>query len=184
MKRIFYLIAVMVGIAALSSCNSEDTTWDKFKENREANLDYYYRMRDSLDANGQLYYKTLVPAWNPAAEVLIHYFNDRSETAENLSPLYTSTCDMIYYGRLYTGEPFDSSYAMTAYGPAIQRLSPQKVVVGMAVAMMDMRVGDTCEVVMPYMQGYGASENGKIKPYSTLRFNLRMKNIPYYEIKP
>lgn len=177
------LLLVAVIATAMSSCNSDDNdTWSKYEDWREANNAFFISKRDSLDRDGKLFYQTLFPTWNPGAEILIHYFNNREETAANLQPLLTSTCDVIYYGRLSNGTPFDSSYVMTTYGRGISRFKPQDVVQGFAIALMDMHVGDTCEIVLPYSLGYGAQTSGLVLPYSTLTFNLRLTDIPYYEI--
>jgi FKBP-type peptidyl-prolyl cis-trans isomerase FklB len=49
---------------------------------------------------------------------------------------------------------------------------------------MDMRCGDTAEVVVPYGLAYGSQDRGTIKPYSNLQFNIRLVDIPNYETIP
>lgn len=49
---------------------------------------------------------------------------------------------------------------------------------------MNMRVGDSARIVIPYNLGYGSSNSGVIKPYSTLVFDLKLVDIPYYEVRP
>lgn len=178
--------------AGTSSCNSDDEDdraqkqqsqiWDKYADWRAKNNAFFASQRDSLDADGKLFYDVLYPAWNPQAEILIHYFNDRAETAENLQPLLTSTCDVIYYARQSDGTPADSSYAMTSYGRAIARFKPQRTIQGFAIALMDMHVGDSVQIVVPYTLGYGSSTNYSFPPFTTLVYNLRLVDIPYYEI--
>jgi len=182
MKRLPFIFLMLGMLGTVVSCNSDDEdTWSKYSDWRETNTAFFISQRDSLDADGNLYFKTLFPVWNPGAEILIHYFNDRELTKDNLSPLLTSTCSVIYYGRLCNGEPFDSSYTATAYGRGIVRFKPQDVVQGFAIALMDMHVGDTCEVVMPYSLAYGGQSKGAVLPYSALRFNIRLTDIPYYD---
>ncbi|MCF0218475.1 MAG: FKBP-type peptidyl-prolyl cis-trans isomerase [Muribaculaceae bacterium] len=189
MKRIFYVILAIIAISAVVSCksdgdkNTSSDNWDKYKEWRKANVAWFDRQADSLDSDGNRYYKSLYPEWNPAAEILIHYYNDRKETEGRLSPLFTSTCDIIYKGSLFTDVPFDSSYNQTQYGLGIARLRADKVVTGMSIALMDMRVGDSCRIVIPYPLGYGGvAVSSVILPYSSLVFDLALKDIPYYEI--
>ncbi len=55
---------------------------------------------------------------------------------------------------------------------------------GFAIALMDMRCGDTAEVVVPYGLAYGSQDRGTIKPYSNLQFNIRLVDIPNYETIP
>jgi len=186
MKKLPLLILLLSVLAAVSACNSDEdkseNVWTRYKDWRNANTEYFARMRDSIGPDGKLFYETYFPSWNPGAEILIHYFNDRAETASKLQPLLTSTCAVRYIGHLYNGVPFDSTYTMTKYGPGVTYLTPQRVVQGMAIALMDMHVGDTCEIVIPYQLGYGAQTQGIILPYSAMRFNLRLTDIPYYEI--
>ena len=97
MKKILIFIAVFASLGLLSACHDEEkTTWDTYTEWRELNDAWLREMQAKLDVDGKPYYETLIPAWNPSAMILIHYFNDRSETAGNLSPLYTSVVDVRY----------------------------------------------------------------------------------------
>ena len=170
MKK-FPLLLMILGCLAVVACNSDGDDddskdyWSKYRKWREENTEWFKVKRDSLAADGTQYFQTVSPAWNPSAQILIHYHNDRSLTQGNLSPYLTSTAAVRYIGRLCTGEPFDSSYLLTANGPAIALLSPQNSVQGMAIALMDMRVGDTCTVVMPYELAYGGQMKGSILPY-------------------
>jgi FKBP-type peptidyl-prolyl cis-trans isomerase FklB len=47
-----------------------------------------------------------------------------------------------------------------------------------------MHVGDSVEVVIPYQLGYGTTITGSIPPYSMLKFNMRLVDIPYYQARP
>lgn len=117
--------------------------------------------------------------------MLIRYLNDRSKTEGNLSPLLTSTVDVKYIGRLYNGVPFDSSFRNVAsYGDSLMRTTPGSLIQGWTIALMNMRVGDSARIVIPYNLGYGSSNSGVIKPYSTLVFDLKLVDIPYYEVRP
>lgn len=191
MKRLITIVfasIALITIAVSCNSNSEDKNtatdnWSKYAEWRKANVAFFDRQSDSLDAEGNRYYTTIYPRWNPGAEVLIHYFNDRKETEGRLSPLLTSTCDVIYKGKLYNNVAFDSSYTNTQYGPGIQRFKAADVVTGFGIALMDMRVGDSCRIVIPYPLGYGGVSVGSIiLPFSTLIFDVSLKDIPYYEI--
>lgn len=171
-----------------AACNSDDDNsssnyWSKYRDWREINNDYFQRMRDSIGPDGRLFYQVVFPKWNPAAEILVHFYNDRTLTEGNLTPMLTSTCDVRYYGQLYNGTPFDSSYNSVN---AVRRFKPSQTIEGWSIALQQMRVGDTCEVIIPYSLGYGAtmSRDGVILPYSALRFNLKLVDIPYYEIQP
>ena len=168
-------------VPAIASWVSE-TDWELYPTWRNANNEWYLAQREKKNPDGTPYYTVLSPAWYPESGVLIHYFNDRKLTEGNLSPMMTSTVDMIYIGHLYNDTVFDSSYDNTTYGDSIFRTQPNAVIEGWQIALNDMRVGDTCEVVIPYPQAYGTSGQGSIPPYSVLRFNMKLVGIPAYEI--
>ena len=174
--------------AAMFSCNIDDDrdTWSQSQDWREANNQWLAEMQAKKNPDGSPYYKVVVPEWNPATFVLMHYFNDRAETEGNLSPLYTSTIDVRYTGHLYNGEPFDSSSNVTATSvPGIYRTRLNQTISGWGVALSDMRVKDTAEVIIPYGLAYGSTGAGTvILPYSNLRFNIRLEDIYRYEASP
>ena len=187
MKKLFYIILPVVAAIAVSSCNDDDNTdtLSQYEAYRDENVAYYESQAELKNPDGTPYYERLVPVWNSGAEILIHYFNDRALTAGNLQPLFTSGCAVKYIGRLYNDYAFDSSYLRTSalYGDSVSIFQPSGVIQGWAIALMDMRVGDSCEIVIPYQQGYGPQVQPAIPPYSTLKFNMKLVDIPFYEIK-
>ena len=154
-----------------------------YTELRESNIAWLALMAEKLDTDGSRYYTKLVPDWDPGAYVLIHYFNDRALTANNISPIYTSTVDVKYVGMLYDDTVFDSSFDNTQYGDSIYRVGVNGVIEGWTIALQDMHVGDSCEVLIPYQQGYGANGSGIILPYSALKFGIKLVDVPAYEIR-
>lgn len=183
MRKILLIIpAVILACIAIASC-STDSDLDRYEEWRQTNEDWVRQQSMMLDDNGNLFYQRLIPKWNKSSYVLIHYFNDRSKTEGNLSPLYTSTVNVKYIGRLCNGEPFDSSYVFKTYGDSIFQTKSSNVISGWAIALEDMRVGDSARIVVPQAQGYGASSQGSIPPYSALEFDIKLVDIPYYEIE-
>lgn len=181
-KAFFFLIT---GMFALVACNNDvnESTWEEYKEWREANDNFFNEQKYLMTSQGN-YYQTIIPSWNNSAQILIRYLNDRKLTAGNLSPLLTSTVDVKYIGRLYNGEPFDSSYNLRTNGDSIYRTDITGLIQGWQIALMNMNVGDSVEIVVPYNMGYGSSATGSIKPYSTLIFNLKLVDIPFYEVRP
>ncbi len=183
--------ALLLILGVTTGCNSDDddnttTTkvWDRYADWRKLNNDFFRTQRDSVGEDGKVFYQSLIPEWNPQAEVLIHYFNDRAETAGNLQPMLTSTCDVIYKARLLNGVGVDSSYTMTEYGRGIARFNLNKNIQGFAIALMDMHVGDSVQILLPYTLAYGASSQYTFPPFSNLVMNIRLVDIPYYEIRP
>jgi len=177
----------MLGIAAIvlsvSACGSDDdeNVWLEYQQWREDNATWYAQQANRLDKDGNKFYEELSPAWNANQTILIHWFNDREETAGNLVPLVRSTVSTIYIGYLYNGEPVDSSYNNAG---ALFTSRVSALVDGWQIALQNMHVGDSVEIVFPYQLGYGASSTGSIPPYSALRFNMRLKDIPAYEVRP
>lgn len=183
MKSLTYIIfATIIGIALFTGACSDDNTWDLYEEWRLENDDFYNAQAALKNSDGSLFYRQLTPSWYPSSGVLIHYFNDRSKTEGNLSPLVTSTVDVKYIGRLYNDEPFDSSFTNTANGDSIFRFQPTQTITGWQIALTDMRVGDSARVVIPYGQGYEAQTTGSIPPYSTLVFDIKLVDIYRYEL--
>ncbi len=180
MKRFpVYIISVVIALTALSACLKTDDD-DKYKDWRLENEQWYNTQKLNTS-----YYTVVQPTWNTGVDILMHWYNDRSLTAGNLKPLYTSTVDVKYHGALYDGTAFDSSYLRTSPADSIFRLQVNSnVIEGWAVALTNMRVGDSCRVVIPYNLGYGSYSRGTvIKPYSMLVFDMKLQQIYTYETK-
>ena len=176
----------MASFTAMQSCTTEEeTTWDKYREWREFNEEWLTDLQAKKNPDGTPYYQVVVPRWNNGAFVLMHWYNDREETAGNLSPLYTSTVDVRYRLHLADGTAADSSDNVTSYGAkGIFRTDLRSVIQGWPIGLEQMHCGDTVELIVPYGVGYGAQEMGVVQPYSNLRFNIRLVDIPYYEAAP
>lgn len=181
MKRFpLILLAMMALGAVVSSCffdNDEpsDTEW------RDLNI-AWYEEQAALTQGGTKFYTAFTAPWDPAAEVLIHWFNDTSKTQNNLKPLYTSMVDVKYHLSLYDGTPIDSSYLNITPGDSLFRCRLNSgVIEGWAIAITQMHIGDSCRVIIPYNVGYGTSSAGEIDPYSTLQFHIKLVGIPAYE---
>ncbi len=187
MKKIIPFIAMGLALTfSMPSCG-EDNNIDlsDYEDWRIQNEQWLEEMKAKKDENGKPYYSIITPRWNPRAYILMRFLNDTNETSENLKPLYTSVVDVIYEGYDCEGEPFDSSKTTTKYGKlGIQRFQCNQTIPGWSIAMENMHVGDTAEVIVPYEFAYGTSITGSIKPYSCLRFNMRLDDIYRYEASP
>lgn len=181
MKKLIYLIVIALGCSvAATSCGDSGNSWTEYSAWRNANIDWYLAQKERKNPDGTPYFKELNPSWYANSGVLIHYFNDRTETEGNLSPLVTSQVSVKYKGELYTGAVFDSTATATA--DSVRTFALSGTVIGWKIALTDMHVGDTCEIVLPYTMGYGAEGNTSISPYSSLKFGVKLVDIPAYEI--
>lgn len=178
MKKLIYLTIAIIAVTA-SSCGDDGNTWSDYKDWREANTSWYQEQAQLRNPDGTPFYTNIRPKWYPQSGVLVHYFNDRRETAGNLSPLLTSHVTVKYVGKLYNGTTFDST---TVGSDSVRTFQLSDVVVGWQVALSDMRVGDTCQIIVPYGEGYGINGSSSINPFSTLQFNIRLVDIPDYLI--
>lgn len=184
MKQIFAFIA-LAAVAVTACKNDDESTWDTYAEWRESNEAWLVEQSQLTNPDGSKLYNAVSPSWNPAGTVLMRFCNDRSETEGNLSPIFTSTIDVRYTLTLCTGDTVDSSVGKTAGGLAdVFRTRLDGVIQGWAATVPLMRCGDSIEILVPYQMGYNASSMGKIKPYSALKFGIRLVDIPFYETTP
>lgn len=186
MKKIFILIAFFASLASFQACSNDDNEelLNTYMEWKATNDEWVEQMAAKTNPDGTPYYTTVIPKWNPSVFILMHYFNDRKETEGNLVPLYTSTVDVRYIGRTCLDEPFDSSTNVNSYGKlGISRFGCDQVIQGWTIALENMHVGDTCEIIVPYNVGYGSSTSGNLPPFTSMRFNLRLEDIYKYEAK-
>ena len=188
--RKFPIIALLMTLAmaaVTSSCSLDDDNDYGLKGEQakwfEDNVNYYLDARSLKNPDGTAYYKEINPVWDPTATVLIHWYNDTLLTRGNLVPLQTSTVDVKYRLTNIKGEPMDSSYLQTAWGDSIFRTKVTGVIDGWQIALQSIHAGDSIRLVVPYTEGYGTSKSGKIPAYSTLVFDMKLVDIPYYEIK-
>ena len=177
------ILLMLAAVPAINSCDdgdepNSDSEWQKINAEWLANLE------NKRNPDGTPYYKRLVAPWDSRSYVLIHYFEPQH--TENLRPLFTSTVDVRY--KVYTCDNtgIDSSTTIIKPVPGALRVSldSKELIAGWPIAVTDMHVGDTCEVIVPYGMAYGVSGYMNVKPYSNLRFNLRLVDIPYYEVRP
>ena len=187
MKKILPLFVLLMAVAiVLPACSDDDEDYESiYKEWHDQNDAWLAQMKARTNPDGTPYYQLIVPSWYPSGYVLIHYFNDRAQTEGNLSPLFTSVVDVIYRGYDCEDVPFDSSMTQNAYGhPGVQRFRCNGTINGWIAALEEMRVGDTAEVIIPYEMAYGVTGYNTIKPFSNLRFNMRLHDIYRYEASP
>jgi len=178
------LVATATAVISFSSCGGNDS-WSAYDEWRKSNNEWYTQQLARKNSDGSSYYTVVQPDWYPRSGVLIHYFNDRSLTQGNLQPMITSKVTVKYHGRLYDDSCFDST---SVGADSVRTFALSGTIDGWQIALTQMHVGDSCEVIIPYAQAYGyqgsigSSGGYSVPPYSALRFNIGLKAVPAYEI--
>ncbi len=161
-------------VSCIKDDDSEDyTVW------RAENEAFFNRMKDSIDpATGKHVYDSIPSLAYPQYYVL--YREITPGPADNtLKPLYTSTVSVDYSGHLYnTTTDFDEGNMVFVVGRGTSQYS---IIAGWTWAVMQMTVGDNWEVIIPWQLAYGANGSGSIPPYSTLVFDMTLKQIVKYE---
>ncbi|MCM1310157.1 MAG: FKBP-type peptidyl-prolyl cis-trans isomerase [Bacteroides sp.] len=176
MKLLKPFIALAL-VAGFSSCQKTDyeKLWDEYEKWRGVN-DEWLR-EQTIDGK----YTKVTPKWNDEISVLMRWLNDTTETSGNLTPLYTSSILVKYKGWLCDDTPFDSTYALT---DSVTTLKPSGLIDGWVIALEQMHVGDKVELIVPYEAGYGSNASGSVPPFSNLRFELELRDVPTYELRP
>ncbi len=87
-------------------------------------------------------------------------------------PSDTAHIKVNYEGKLIDGTVFDSSYERNM--PFEINMAAPRVIPGWVEALKMMPAGSKWEVTIPQELGYGAQDNGKIKPFSTLIFTIEV----------
>lgn len=177
MRKLLLFIPLLAII--LTGCLGDDNN-DFYSDWKKQNDDYLANLENEVNS-GQSEYTRIVPDWAPQNSVYVKWHNDRSLTSKNLSPLSNSTVDITYAMENIEGKDLGDSFSATTWGDSIYRSQPNKNIAGMWIAMLNMHVGDSVTMIIPYLSGYGARQIGTIKPYSNLIYHVKMKAIPKYE---
>lgn len=171
MKKLFFAILGLVAAGCiLSSCLGSDV--EDYQDWREQN-DLWL---DTVDMSG---YDKVTATWAPYHEVYMKWYNDRSLTADSLSPLSTSTISVKYELEDIEGTLISTSYKTN--GDSLYTAVVNNNRIGFQMAVMNMNVGDSVSVIMPYTAGYGRNAQGSIRPYTNLVYRIKLVSIPALE---
>ena len=121
-----------------------------------------------LTENGNLVFTPVSPEWDKSFTIFMRWHNEERNPSF-ITPLSTSTCHVKYSLINISGDTLDTSSSFTCV--------PNKMVTGFMAALTNMRVNDTVTAVVPYTAGYGTYGSGKVSPYSTLIFGIRLDSI-------
>lgn len=174
MRKILAAILLSTFCLTLPSCMESDNNYDKYASWRKQNDEFINSRLNEKRPDGTLKYMKIVPRWAPNVLVLLEWHNDTSLTSKNLRPLDNSTISVKYEGMLIDSTKFDSSYsrADSAY---VTR--PINNILGWRAALPYIHVGDSVTMLIASGAAYGSYGTSNIKPYSTLIFNLKLKEI-------
>lgn len=173
---VFAAGVLTLAAAPLTGCKSDnDDDPEDYSEWKSLNETYLTDVAQKRDAAGNKLFQRVDASFAPGNYTLMRWHNDRSLTAGNLSPMDNSTVKVNYQLRDINGNLVDRG--------ANSVMQPVNTVVGFWNALTNMQVGDTVTAVVPYEAGYGNVTHGNIKPYTTLVFSIRLKEIVGYEIK-
>ena len=160
-----------------SSCNSDtDGTLEMYKDWREFNRTWLLDQFQLKNPDGTSFYESCAMPTDPQAYVLKHTIGE--EHTDALKPLYTSSTKVNYTLTLANDSVVDQGTDF------VRQLNSTGLISGWGLAIMQMHVGDSAQFVIPYALGYGTAGAGTIPPYSNLQFNIRLLDIPTYEIRP
>ena len=164
-KRLFPILtaaAILVLPSCLGNSNEVDyTNW------RLKNAEFIDSL-SILTEEGRLVYDQITPDWDKSFSILMRWHNEE-ENPSFVTPLSTSTCIVKYTLTNIAGDTLDSSASFTCV--------PNNMVTGFMAALTNMRVNDTVTAVIPYTAGYGRYGSGRVLPYSTLVFGIRLDSI-------
>ena len=89
-------------------------------------------------------------------------------------PQKTDKVQVHYEGRLIDGTVFDAS---KKHGDKPLEFRADQVIAGWTEALTMMPVGSKWQLYIPYKLAYGNRNQGQIKPYSTLIFDVELVGI-------
>lgn len=189
MKLYKTILCALGLLAVMTACNDDDknnTLSDADRKWADMNQEWLNEMLNKRNADGTPYFTKVIAPWNPDRFVLMHYCEDPKPNQTNLRPYFTSTVDVRYNAYFYNDTLLDTSADIISpvKGALRTDISSNGLIEGWKIALINMHVGDTCEIVVPYASGYGIQQYNQVKPYSNLRFNMRLIDVPYYVVKP
>ncbi len=164
MKKIWYVVFLMVCALMATSCSSDDDD-DVDEAWKEAN-------RVALLAvTGDSNY-TAIKSQSDAGSIYVKKIRNGSGTDRIY---YNSKVKIHYKGYYYDGTVFDKQYEPVYQDP--YEATANSFIDGFTTALQWMKEGDYWEVWIPYQLGYGTSTYGSIPGYSNLKFEIEIVEI-------
>ena len=165
MKKYWHIVLMLFCVLLTApSCSNDDDDVKIDEEWKQQNeeafkakaTDSEFKKIESEGKEASVYYKVL-------------------KTGTGKQPLYTSTVNVYYKGKLIDGTVFDQK--LFEDGSPFNTLVAGRTILGWTVALQHMHVGDKWEVWIPQELGYGTTGSGEIPGYSTLVFEMELVEI-------
>lgn len=173
MNKKVYVIAIALLSLVFASCgDDEDKIDEEWKTMNEAAFtkiynDKSYNQLASPSGNGNV-------AWKEV-DVLENNTIDTRISPEG-KPYYTDTVSVLYEGWYFNKEGKKIVFDKT-YNAQPVKFAVNGVIEGWTTLLQDMKVGEEREVWIPWALAYGAYGNNSIPGYTTLVFNVKVKDI-------
>lgn len=201
-NRLFPLAVMLFSLVlGTVSCSEEDNTIEEYPDWQATNDAFFDRLSDSVKAllaadPARTDWKR-IKSWSKSdvheganSDYIIVHVEQSAPASETAMPLYTDTVTVSYTGRLLPSLSYPAGFIFdrTFYGDYNPELSScakfavgnsygNNLVDGFATALQQMRRGDRWTVYIPYQLGYRGTANGDVPAYSTLIFDLVLRDF-------
>lgn len=168
---LFFVLAFSFCMSIFSSCNNEPDQDLLYRSNNETQFSSF---ADSVD-----YEKKSVPGLYGDSFVYMKYLERAKDNAP--MPIYSSEVKMRYKTYILsnwttkssTANPFNSNSNKEVLTP----MPISKNIIGVAIALQNMREGDHVMVAVPWYLAYGTDKSSGIRPYTSLFFDIKLESI-------
>ncbi len=167
------ILTFVVILLIITSCVSIDPTTD-YSAWKKLNDSYFTNMKDSTG-----YTLYTIPASSGGSSF---YYNVTTPgDPKSMSPLATDKVTVDYRGQLITGYIFDQNYSGTVIPPdsvaTPNTFYANQLVRGWTANLIQMKVGETRDIILPQELGYGSIGAGFISPYSTTVWTVHLIKV-------
>ena len=195
-QRILLIAMAIMSVLGMASCSEDDGTVEEYPNWKVQNEAFFNNLSDSVSAlikadPSRNDWKR-IKSWTKAEDYtgtnedyIIVKVVEQGPATETNTPIYTDTVAVHYAGSLLPstsykqGLLFDSSFdePFDEQTSVVSTMRISATVEGFATALQNMHRGDHWIVYIPYQLGYGTVDKSVIPAYSTLVFDIRMKDF-------
>jgi FKBP-type peptidyl-prolyl cis-trans isomerase FklB len=195
-QRILLIAMAIMSVLGMASCSEDDGTVEEYPNWKVQNETFFNNLSDSVSAlikadPSRNDWKR-IKSWTKAEDYtgtnedyIIVKVVEQGPATETNTPIYTDTVAVHYAGSLLPstsykqGLLFDSSFdePFDEQTSVVSTMRISATVEGFATALQNMHRGDHWIVYIPYQLGYGTVDKSVIPAYSTLVFDIRMKDF-------